>query len=161
MRPSRVLPPVEFLARRQAEEGGELAPAGGQAPASWMVATIAEAVDPGHDAGNGHQPCMRIDAMRSAYFSGFASRGRAGSGRGVARDLAAIARRPWRGVAAHSLDPGALSSPKRGVLGANKPVPDKPTYARVFVRNVRPGQKRTKADKCPGCPLQYQTFSHN
>src|SRR5271166_4648542 len=32
------------LARRQAEEGGELAPAGEETPASWIVATIADAV---------------------------------------------------------------------------------------------------------------------
>ena len=43
MRPSRVLPPGRVLARCQAEEGSELTPAR-EGAASWIVATIADAV---------------------------------------------------------------------------------------------------------------------
>src|ERR1700722_12718165 len=58
MRPSRVLPPVEFwrgVRPRKAANSRPLA----KALASWIVATIADAVT-GPDAGNGHQPLGRL-----------------------------------------------------------------------------------------------------
>ena len=62
MRPSRVLPPVEFWRGVQAEEGGELTPAG-EKPASWIVAVIADAVFDRANAVNGHQPLGRLVSL--------------------------------------------------------------------------------------------------
>src|ERR1700723_1821283 len=64
MRPSRVLPPVEFwrgVRPRKAANSRPLA----KAPASWIVATIAEAVT--GPTPNGHQPLgglVRFDRRR-------------------------------------------------------------------------------------------------